>query len=150
MNTAMKPKIKTHRHYARRCAVQALYQHNLTDSSWLELVEQFLTTSDTPPKLDVDYFTHLVQGTVSNLNEIDNNMILFLDRDIQDVSLIELAILRLAFFELLYTHDIPPKVVLNEAIELAKSFGSVTGYKYVNAVLDKFLKHPVNNHLGEK
>jgi N utilization substance protein B len=120
--------------------MQALYQHNLTQSSWLELVEQFLTTNETPPYTDVDYFAHLIQGIFTRFNEIDQAMIPFLDRDIQELNPIELVILRLAFFELLYQPDVPQKVVVNEAVELAKSFGATEGYKYVNAVLDAFLK----------
>lgn len=136
----MRKSPKSARHYARRCAMQALYQHKLTSTSWFELVEQFLTTNDTPPRTDVDYFTHLIQGLLAHLDEIDQKIKPFLDRDIKDLNPIELVILRLAFFELLYQPDVPQRVVINEAIELAKSFGSVEGYKYVNAVLDAFLK----------
>jgi len=136
----MRKSPKSARHYARRCAMQALYQHKLTSTSWFELVEQFLTTNDTPSRTDVDYFAHLIQGILAHLDEIDQKITPFLDRDIKDLNPIELVILRLAFFELRYQPDVPQRVVINEAIELAKSFGSVEGYKYVNAVLDAFLK----------
>lgn len=136
----MRKSSKSARHYARRCAMQALYQHNLMNTSWLELVEQFLTTQETPPRTDVDYFVHLIEGLLTHLDKIDQKIKPFLDRDIENLNPIELVILRLAFFELLYQPDVPKKVVINEAIELAKSFGSVEGYKYVNAVLDSFVK----------
>ena len=137
---------KSARHYARRCAMQALYQHKLTSTPWFDLVEQFLTTNNTPPRTDVDYFANLVQGLLTHLDEIDQQIKPFLDRDIQDLNPIELVILRLAFFELLYETDVPQKVVINEAIELAKSFGSTKGYQYVNAVLDGFVKKNVTHN----
>lgn len=62
---------------------------------------------------------------------------MLIDRKIKELNQVECAVLRLAVYELMYRLDVPYKVIINEALELTKKFGSIEGYKYINGVLDK-------------
>ena len=86
---------------------------------------------------DVEYFNGLVRGVLTQLNEIDTIIGPFLDREINGVDPIERAILRVSTYEMKHHLDVPYRVVINEAIELAKIFGATDGHKYVNGVMDK-------------
>jgi N utilization substance protein B len=127
------------RHNARRYALQALYQWNFTQDDPIHLVKQFFDEhllEDT----DVDYFNRLVTETVKHQEQLDELMCAHLDRKLTALNPVELAILRLAMYELSYCLEIPYKVVIDEALELAKEFGAQEGHKYVNAVLDAAAK----------
>ncbi len=127
------------RRRARRSVMQALYQWQLSDNEPQSIVDQFLGLLN-PKKVDIDYFQLGFQGTLASLGNIDEQMAPYLDRDIQQVDPVERAILRLATWELCDRIDVPYKVVINEALELAKSFGAEDGHKYVNGVLDKLAR----------
>ncbi len=85
---------------------------------------------------DLDYFEDLVRGVEANLGTLDEALAKFLDRDIAQVDPIERAVLRIAAYELRHRLDVPYRVVINEAIETTKRFGSEHGHTYVNGVLD--------------
>ncbi len=124
------------RHKARRLAVQALYQWQLAGENVGEIEQQFLEdNSDT--NFDRDYFHQLLHGVPTKLDDIDAALAPHMTRSIESVDPVERAILRLACWELLARPDIPYRVVINEAIELAKTFGATDGHKFVNGVLDK-------------
>ncbi|RMH40800.1 MAG: transcription antitermination factor NusB [Gammaproteobacteria bacterium] len=124
------------RHKARRLAVQALYQWQLAGENIGEIEQQFLEDNgDT--NFDRDYFHQLLHGIPAKLDEIDAALTPHMTRAIESVDPVERAILRLACWELLARPDIPYRVVINEAIELAKTFGATDGHKFVNGVLDK-------------
>ena len=108
------------RHRARALVLQAIFQWQFATSSVEEITAQYLAEVN-PNKVDIVYFKKLLVGITKNVTQLDQVM----------------AILRLAIYELVYCLDVPYKVVINEALELAKKFGSVTGYKYINGVLDK-------------
>ena len=91
-------------------------------------------------KLDLDYFKELIHGIPKHQEEIDKEMQPFLDRSLQEIDPIELAVLRLAIYELLKRPDVPYRVIINEALELTKKFGSAEGHKFVNGILDKIAK----------
>jgi len=124
------------RHMARRAAVQALYQWELTKQSRLEIEKNFLT-DDRLKKVDDDYFKELIHEIPRLVEELDSSLAPFIDRDISLVDPIEKAVLRLAAYELIHHAEIPYRVVLNEAIELTRTFGSDNGYRFVNGILDK-------------
>lgn len=127
------------RHNARRYALQALYQWNFTQHDATQLIRQFF--DDHPLEdTDVDYFSRLVTETIRHCDDIDELMKSHLDRKISALNPVELAVMRLAICELNYCLEIPYKVVIDEALELAKEFGAQEGYKYVNAVLDAVAK----------
>ena len=128
------------RHEARRLAVQALYQWQYTEQLPEEISAQFLERTENQNKVEWPYFNEVVTGVIKNSELLDAILLPLLDRKLADVDSVELAILRLALYELKFLISIPPRVILNEAIILAKAFGAVDGYKYINLVLDRFLK----------
>jgi transcription antitermination protein NusB len=128
--------IKGGRHKARRSAVQALYQWQLTRQPPAEIERDFLADPSLKDA-DLDYFHHLVREIPAHVPELDEQLAPHIDRGIAEIDPVERAILRLGAFELGFHPEIPYRVVLNEAIELAKTFGAEQGHKYVNAVLDR-------------
>lgn len=124
------------RRQARHYALQALYQAHMTGDSAHEIEQQFLL-HQIKKQVDMDYFKELIHSTLEHQMQIDAHMTPFLKRPIIEIDPIELAILRLSIYELAYRLDIPYRVVINEALELAKKFGSVEGFKFVNGVLDQ-------------
>ena len=114
---------------ARRAAVQALYQAQVNGEAPQKDTLEFVT-AEYADKIDKKYFVTLVDGTIKYQNEIDEELTQVIDRDLAKID-------RLAVFEFMHLPEIPYRVVLNEAVELAKSFGGEQGHKYVNGVLDK-------------
>jgi len=127
---------KGSRHKARRAAVQALYQWALTGQSPGEIEKHFILGHEMED-VDIVYFHHLVCEIPLHKSELDDHIAPHLDRKLKDVDPVELACLRLGTYEIEFHLEIPYKVVLNEAVELAKIFGAEHGHKYVNAILDK-------------
>jgi N utilization substance protein B len=123
------------RSMARKRAVQALYQWHLSGTDLVDIDAQFLLEYNMA-KAEAGYFKTLFHGVAKNSNELDTKMIPLLDRPIQEVDPIERAIIRLGIFELQYCMDVPYKVVINEAVNLTKTYGAQDGYKYVNSILD--------------
>lgn len=126
----------TARRNARHYALQALYQWQLSGTPTPEIEIQFLANQITK-NIDMDYFKELLHGVPTHTAELDDQMKPFLKRSLTEVDPVELSILRLAIYELTHRPDTPYRVVLNEALELTKKFGSVEGYKFVNGVLDQ-------------
>jgi N utilization substance protein B len=127
---------KGSRHRARRAAVQAIYQWQLTRQDPIEIEQGFLLEQDMA-EVDIEYFRELVRGVPARVQALDGHLAPHLDRGIEEVDPVERAILRIGAYEFEQHPEIPYKVVLNEAVELAKTFGAEQGHKYVNAVLDK-------------
>jgi N utilization substance protein B len=128
--------IKGSRHKARRAAVQALYQWQLTAQPSADIDKHFIREHEMEG-VDVTYFHELVREVPLHQHELDDHLLPNLDRAVDDVDPVELACLRLAVYELEFRPEIPYRVVINESVELAKTFGAEHGHKYVNAVLDK-------------
>lgn len=124
------------RRKARRLALQAIYQWQLSQTSITDIEQQFLENSALT-RVDVPYFLELLRSIPKCISSLDAIMEPILDRPITDLNPVELAILRIAICELLHQPDIPYRVVVDEALRLAKAFGAVEGYKYINAILDK-------------
>jgi len=127
---------KPSRHLARQAAVQALYQWQLTAQSPQDIEQHFINDHQFKD-VDIEYFRQLVDEVPLHLHELDDHLLPHLDRSIDEVDPVERAILRLGVYELEFHLEVPYKVVINEAVELAKTFGAEHGHKYVNAVLDK-------------
>lgn len=126
------------RHRARECAVQALYSWHVSQNSPEEVELAFFADDDMLKGTDKPYFRKLFRQTVEHVDTVDELMTPYLDnRNVSELDPIEKAILRLAVYELKYELDVPYKVVINEAIELAKAFGAEESHKYINGVLDK-------------
>ena len=124
------------RRKARRFALQALYQWQVSGSGLGDIEAEFRTDNDMS-KVDDEYFHDILHGVPKEKSVLDEKIQPFLDRRIDELTPVELAILRLGAFEMCPRIDVPYKVVINEAIELAKTFGATDGHKYVNGVLDK-------------
>ena len=127
---------KGSRHKARVAAVQALYQWQLTEQPPQDIEDHFILDHEMS-EIDIRYFDQLVRGVPLHLHELDDHLMPYLDREVEEVDPVERAILRVGAYEFEFHPEIPYKVVLNEAVELAKTFGAEHGHKFVNAVLDK-------------
>ena len=127
------------RGWARRCAAQALYEWQITGQDPARIAAQFLADEDLR-KADPDYFWELVQQVPARVAEIDAMLEPFLDRPLARVDPVERAILRIGGYELTQHPDLAYRIVINEAVELAKLFGAEQGHRYVNGVLDKLAR----------
>ena len=121
---------------ARRRALQAVYAWQLSGNRIDGVIDQFRHEQDMQIA-DLDYFEALVRGVAQTHAELDAAILPFLDREIDRVDPIERAVLRIAAWELRERIDVPYRVVINEALETTKRFGSEHGHTYVNGVLDK-------------
>lgn len=128
--------MKTARRRAREFAMQGIYEWQMNQLSAVE-IEQHLKENDFLKKADQALFKALLYGVLSASEQIDQNLQPFYDRDANELSPVERAILRLAAFEMLQHAQTPYPVIINEAIELAKTFGSNDGHRFVNGVLDR-------------
>lgn len=124
------------RRRARECAVQALYSWAVSGNN-AEQVELAFVMDQDLDGVDKAYFRKLFRQTVANIETVDFTIEPYIDRAFEELDPIEKAILRLAVYELRFELDVPYKVVINEAIEVAKVFGADESHKYINGVLDK-------------
>lgn len=121
---------------ARQRALQALYQWQQAGDDLRDIEVQFLTEQEMD-RVDVEYFKELLHAVPKQLDELDTFLQPCLDRKIEAVDPIERAILRIGVYELKYHPELPYRVVLNEAVQLAKVFGADQSHRYINGVLDK-------------
>ncbi len=127
------------RRESRILAMQALYEWLVSGNQAPIIEKHFLENLDSK-KVDVEYFSELLHGTTTHVAEIDQLMTPYLNRAISAISDVEVSVLRLAIYELVYRPDVPYRVVINEALELTKIFGAVEGFKFVNSILDQVSK----------
>jgi N utilization substance protein B len=121
---------------ARRLALQALYQWDLSGTD-LKLIEQQFRESEEYPGVDEDYFEELLHQVPARLDEVEAGLADCMQIGWAELDPVERAVLRLASYELQSRWDIPYKVVINEAVNLAKKFGAEQAHKFVNGVLDQ-------------
>jgi len=121
---------------ARRRALQAIYQWQQAGQNISDIEAQFLAEQDMS-RAEVPYFIELLHGVPRYLDEIDSYYASYLDRSVNALDHIERAILRIGAYELKHRPDVPYRVVINEAVELAKTFGADQSYRYINGVMDK-------------
>lgn len=127
------------RHKARRLAVQALYQLVFGEEAIEDVIADRLSEVD-PNKTDCEYFKQIVYGVFNQTDELDQAYKPYITRQLKDLTPIERSVLRLATYEMQTSYDVPYRVIINEALQLAKTFGTSEGYKFVNGVLDKLAK----------
>jgi len=130
--------MKSARRRSRELALQGLYAWQMSGESAAGLQTQLAQSKDFG-KADSKYFSLLLEGTIGNAGALESLIAPALDRKPKELSPVERGILLLAAFELKNAPDVPYKVVINEAVELAKEFGGTDGHKYVNGVLDKLV-----------
>jgi transcription antitermination protein NusB len=124
------------RSIARKLAMQALYQWQLTHQTAAEIKKQFLESEDSAG-VDREHFEELVGGCIAQHEALAATLKQFIDRPLDQLDPVETAILMIGLFELQHRVDIPYRVVINEAVDLTKRFGATDAHKYVNAVLDR-------------
>lgn len=129
-------KNRTPRHRAREFALQGLYQWLLNNESASTVVNH-IRGAHGFDKADAEHFTVLLNGAIGSSVELRAMFAPLVDRGINELSPIEHAVLLIGAYELKNNQEIPYRVVINEAVELTKSFGGIDGHKYVNGVLDK-------------
>jgi len=123
------------RHGARRLLVQALYQNQIGGHDVATLIQQFSTSKEFTG-IDADYFLVLLDEVMEGKDALDAQIIALADRPIEQLDPIERSVLWIGVAELKSHPDIPVKVVINEAVELAKEFGALDSFRYINAILD--------------
>ena len=128
--------MKSARRRSREFALQALYQWQLAGQSLADIEKQYAGTEGFD-KADRKLFSLLVSGVITHQESLQEKLAPHLDRAWNEVSPVERAVMLIAAHELTAMADTPYRVIINEAIELAKSFGGTDGHKYVNGVLDK-------------
>jgi N utilization substance protein B len=124
------------RRKARSFALQAIYQWHMAGADLAKIEAEFRADNDMS-KVDLEYFHEILHGVPRELSSLDKIITPLLDREAEEITPVELSILRLATYEMAHRIDVPYKVVINEAVELAKSYGATDGHKYVNGVVDK-------------
>ena len=127
------------RRKARELAVQAVYSWQISQNSVTDVEVGFIT-DNSKRRFDIEYFQQLLRGVTRNVSSIDLAISPHVDRPIDDIDHVEKAILRVAIFELSDCQEVPYRVVINEAIELAKLFAADDSHKFINGVLDKAVK----------
>ena len=129
-------KNRTPRHRAREFALQGLYQWLMSQQD-AGVIDAYIRDAHGFDKADREHFDALLHGVIRDAVQLREDIVPLIDRSIAQLSPIEHAALLIGAYELKQHIEIPYRVVINEAVELTKSFGGVDGHKYVNGVLDK-------------
>ncbi|MBU3069440.1 transcription antitermination factor NusB [Aestuariicella sp. G3-2] len=125
------------RRKARHYAMQALYQWSMTSAA-INVIEAEFHTDNDMSKVDIAYFREILHGVPQRLTELDEAYKVYLkEREQSELDPITQALLRMSTYELVARIDVPYKVVINEAVSLAKKFGATDSHKFINGVLDK-------------
>ncbi len=134
---------------AREFALQLLYQADIRHEDINSILDGFWDSqSQGPEELEtsiMDFALSLARGTYENLKKIDTAISLYAQNwQLERMAVIDRNIMRMSCYELLYLDDIPPKVSINEAVDLAKKYGDMESGKFVNGILDKINKKEIN------
>ncbi len=127
---------KSPRHRARELALQGIYQWRITSGDDAQIEKQIHAEKNLG-RYDKELFSDLLRGALSQHADLEALIAPHLDRPMAELSPVEFAVLLLGTFELSRHPEVPYKVIINEAVELAKTFGGTDGHKFVNGVLDK-------------
>ena len=127
---------KSPRHRARELAMQGIYQWRITQGDHAQ-IERQINAEKNLGRYDRELFSRLLRGALGRHHDLEALLAPHLDRPLDELSPVEFAVLLLGAFELSQNLEVPYKVVINEAVELAKTFGGTDGHKFVNGVLDK-------------
>lgn len=131
--------MSNNRHNARRAAVQALYQWDLTQQAADDIEAKFSQIHDMQ-NIDKRYLREILREVPNVAEELEKSIEPHIDRDFASLDPVERAILRVGTYELVYKPDVPTKVVINEMIELAKTFGADHSFRFINGVMDKIAR----------
>ena len=131
-----KKKLVNNRRKSRELVMKSIYRGILNQFDINQIKKDI---KDDPDYLKADevFYQNLFDGVMSYMDQLNSEISNFIDRPIEKLSPIEHSILCISIYELIYDTTIPYKVAINEGVELAKTFGGIEGYKYINGVLDK-------------
>ena len=124
---------------ARQLIVQSLYQMQIAGHDEAELLSQFRECPDYE-RVDQEYFDEVLTAICRNTDKLEERIDKLADRPLAQLDPVERGILLLGFYELQEKPDVPFKVVINESVNIAKRFGALDGYKYINALLDRAVR----------
>jgi len=127
---------KSSRRRSRELALQGIYQWRLTSDDQ-EQIEKQIRAEKGMGRYDAEFFSKLLLGVLTQHAELETVVAMHLDRTLDELSPVEFSVLLIGAYELIHHPEIPYRVVINEAVELAKTFGGTDGHKFVNGVLDK-------------
>lgn len=127
---------KSSRRRSRELALQGIYQWRLTNDDQEQIEKQIRAEKGTG-RYDAEFFSKLLCGVLTQHAELETVVAMHLDRTLDELSPVEFSVLLIGAYELIFHPEIPYRVVINEAVELAKTFGGTDGHKFVNGVLDK-------------
>jgi transcription antitermination protein NusB len=127
---------RTARRRARELALQGLYEW-LVGGQDVAAIEGHIMEHEAFDKSDVAHFREVLHGVIEHADILRGEFAGFIDRKLSELSPVEHGCLLIGAYEMKFRQEIPYRVVINEAVELAKSYGGTEGYKYVNGVLDK-------------
>jgi N utilization substance protein B len=133
---------------ARRLTLQALYQWLVNETQPDSLLRQFAEQPEGLGRADPEYFAELLRGVVQTKSELTAAITPYLDRPLEQLDPVEHAVLLLGAYELIYKPEVPWKVVVNEAVNLAKVFGAEEGYKFINGMLDRLARAQRGSEIG--
>jgi N utilization substance protein B len=136
LSKAARNTLAAERRKARHYGMQALYQWYMAGASLTDIEAEFRTDYDFS-HVDLEYFQALLHGVPACVDQLEATLEPLLDRKLTELDPIERTLLRMGTFELAQRPDVPYKVVINEAVSLARKFGATDGHKYINGVLDK-------------
>jgi transcription antitermination factor NusB len=129
---------------AREHALKILYQFDITKRPIEAVVESYWQAEETKDREIIAYANLLAQGVVGTIKDIDQKISDYATNwQIKRMAIIDRNVMRIGLFELQHTTDIPPKVAINEAVELAKKYGDLESSKFVNGILDKIHKKEI-------
>ncbi|NDU85119.1 MAG: transcription antitermination factor NusB [Ferrovum sp.] len=128
--------MKSARRRSRELVVQGLYQWQVGGQDCSAIIGH-LATQPNFLQADQAFFSRLLEGVMESATTLDDNLRSLLDRPLAQISPVERAILWLAAYELIHFPETPFRVIVNEAIDLAKRYGATDGHKYINGVLDR-------------
>lgn len=129
---------KTPRRRAREYVLQALYQHHVSNGTVVEIINN-IKEAESFHLADETLFHEIFQGVQNHRQSLMSQIIPLLDRSESELNIIEHSILLMAAYELQYIQETPYRVIINEAIEISKTFGGTDSYKFINGILDKLI-----------
>ena len=127
---------KSMRHRARELAMQGVYEWRLSGKS-AALIEKATRDEKSLGRYDCEFFSQLLHGAISQQEALSAQFAPHLDRAVNELSPVEYSVLLLGTYELIHHPEVPYRVVINEAVELAKVFGAEQSHRYINGVMDK-------------
>ena len=132
----LKKPVKSPRRRARELALQGVYQWRLSGAELMQIDKQ-MRDDKSLGRYDAELFSALLRGVLEHAGALEAALSPHLDRQPDELSPVEFSVLLLGAYELAHHPEVPYRVVINEAVELAKTFGGTDGHKFVNGVLDK-------------